>query len=149
MPVVGPLLQAAALARIASTLTICIEVNLNLMKALTLSLNSCGNPAYAASLKRILQSVRDGQPLASAFSFFPDLYPPLFCQSMEVGEESGQLPKTLTSLGRLLELDVDHLVDVLGNTVEPVLLGMCAAFVGVFVMATMLPLQEFLSKLMT
>lgn len=149
IPVVGPLLQAAALARIASTLTICIEVNLNLMKALTLSLNSCGNAAYAASLKRILQSVRDGQPLASAFSFFPDLYPPIFCQSLEVGEESGQLPKTMTSLGRLLELEVDSLVDVLGNTVEPVLLGMCAAFVGVFVLATMLPLQEFLTKLMT
>ena len=66
-----------------------------------------------------------------------------------MGEESGQLTSSLQSICELLEVEVDSQVDTLGTMVEPILLGCCAVFVGVFVLATILPLQEFLSKLMT
>lgn len=148
LPVVGPLIQATALARIASTLQICLDVNLSILKALRLTLTASGNPAYSVVQTRILDYVRDGDSLASAFSHYPDLFPRVFCQSLEVGEESGQLSTSLECLGRLLEMEVDVRVDLIGNIVEPLLLGCCAIFVGIFVMATMLPLQEFLSQLM-
>lgn len=149
IPVVGKLVKSTALARIASTLHICIDVNLNLLKAMHLSLSACGNPAYTAVLPNILNSIRDGESLATAFSYYPDLFPTSFCQSFEVGEESGQLPTSLISLGQLLEVEVDMRVKTLSTLVEPVLLGCCAVFVGVFVLATILPLQDFLAKLMT
>jgi type II secretory pathway component PulF len=149
IPGVGPLMKATALARIASTLKIGLEVNLNLMRALTLALNSCGNPVYAATLNRILQSVRDGDPLAKAFGHFPALYPRMFCQSLETGEEAGTLTSSLQSTSAILKIEVDSRVETLGTIIEPLLLGCCAVFVGIFVLATFLPLQEFLSKLMT
>ena len=149
LPVVGPLLRATAVARIASTFNICLDVNLNVLKALSLSLKSCGNPAYEATLGKLLESIRDGESIAHAFSYFPELYPTMFCHSLQVGEESGQLTSSLQSICELLEVEVDSQVDTLGTMVEPILLGCCAVFVGVFVLATILPLQEFLSKLMT
>jgi type IV pilus assembly protein PilC len=149
LPVVGPLLKATAVARIASTLTICMEVNLNVLTSLTLSVNSCGNPAYKASLKTVLSMIREGDTIAQAFAAFPHLYPATFCHFLEVGEEAGKLTATLKSVITLLELEVDSQVETLSAVAEPIMLSCCAVFVGVFVLATLMPLQKFLSTLMT
>ncbi len=48
----------------------------------------------------------------------------------------------------MFETEVDGLVDTLSAAIEPILLGACAGVAGLFILATMLPLQEFMSRLL-
>lgn len=94
-------------------------------------------------------SVKDGDSFAEALRLFPDLYPALVWQSVQVGEESGYMPQALRSVTKLLEDELDYRIDVLTNLLEPVVLVFCSIFVGLFILAVFLPMQGFLSQLAT
>ena len=147
MPLIGPMLRCAAMARLCSTLATCLEVNLTFLRSLSLSLAASGDPLYEKSGNVIAESIKDGDSLAISFRMFPHLYPGVVWQAVEVGEESGRMPQALRSVTKLLEEELDHRIEVLTHVLEPLVLVICSIFVGVFVLAIFLPLQGFLAQI--
>jgi type II secretory pathway component PulF len=148
LPYLGPLIKAAAQARVAHTLSLGLEVGLNTVRSLELSLLTCGNPVYAAAAPELRKSIEFGSSLAESFRSHPELFSSLFCQYLQVGEDTGRIAKTSRAMAKQMEQDVEHRVNLLGAVLEPLLLALSSVFVGLLVVATFLPIQQFLSRLM-
>lgn len=147
-PVLGRLFKATALARISSTLSATERLGLPIHRSLVLAGTSADDPLYRGLIERVVKSIVQGTTLAEAMEVDRRLFPPLFTQTVMVGEEAGHLGDCLDGMTRMYESEVDSLVEALSAAIEPILLGACAAVAGLFILATMLPLQEFMSRLL-
>ena len=117
-------------------------------KSFALASSAAADPLYSREVRRVVEGLVEGSSLSEALQRNPTLFPPMFTQTVTVGEETGKLAKCLDSLGDLFGLEVDQTVDTLAATLEPILLGLCSLIAGLFIVATILPLQEFMSRLL-
>jgi type IV pilus assembly protein PilC len=94
LPVVGPCLDAFALARFCLALRLTLETSLPLAAALRWSLRATGNEAFIARTEAVQESLRGGGDLAAALAG-SDLFSEEFLNVVAVGEESGRLPEVM------------------------------------------------------
>ena len=94
LPVIGPCLEAFALARFCLALRLTLDTSLSVAAALRLSLRATGNEAYVARSDAVQDSVREGDDLARALAA-AGLFPEEFIHLVAVGEESGRLPEVM------------------------------------------------------
>jgi type IV pilus assembly protein PilC len=66
---------------------------------------------------------------------------------IEVGEETGALPPMLGRIADTYDEEVDQAVAALTATIEPVMIVLMAAVVGVIVLALFLPLVSLIQHL--
>lgn len=91
VPVLGPCLEALALARFALALRLTLETGMPIAHALRLSLEATGNAAFLAVTDDVLRSVRAGDDLTTALSK-RGRFPFTFLQMVAVAEEGGRVP---------------------------------------------------------
>lgn len=94
LPVVGPCLEALALARFCLALRLTYETGLPIARALRLALRATGNDAFIARTQRIEEAVRAGNDLSEALAG-SRRFPPDFLDIMANAEEAGRLSDVL------------------------------------------------------
>ena len=70
------------------------------------------------------------------------IFPGMVTSMIEVGEETGELPKMLVRIADNDDEEVDNAVDALTSIIEPVMIVMMAVGVGIIVIAMFLPMVE-------
>lgn len=93
---------------------------------------SLSNPYFRQILRHVIDSLENGQPLATALGNYPKVFSQLFLSLVHVGENTGRLDLAFKEVSRYLELEKSTRKQVKGATRYPsfVLLAMIAA-VGV------------------
>ena len=66
---------------------------------------------------------------------------------MAAGEESGKLGDMLESMARMYQVDLEHGLEVLTKSLEPLMLGFVGCIVAFTVVATMLPMLKVMDSL--
>ena len=99
IPVLGNCLETLAISRLAWSLHLTMETNMDLQHALRLSLRSTRNAAYIDDSERIVSQVRMGGEINEALAA-TGTYPRDFLDALEVGERSGRLPETMAILSQ-------------------------------------------------
>lgn len=94
LPAIGPCLQTLALARFCTALRLTHETGMSVGKALRLSFQAAGNPAWQAAADQAKADTRSGQDL-SAILTRTRLFPEEFLHVVAVAEESGQLSEVM------------------------------------------------------
>lgn len=141
LPVIGPLLRHAALARIARTLATLYRAGAPLTDALESVAESAGNVVYAGAVRAIGEDVRNGQSLTGAVRA-AGLFPPMFEQLVGIGEESGALDDMLDRCAVFFEEDVESRVDRLTALLEPFIMAVLGLLVGGLMIAMYLPIFQ-------
>jgi type IV pilus assembly protein PilC len=90
LPVFGPLLQKACIARWTRTLSTMFAAGVPLMEALDAVAGTAGNSVYAVATTRIQRQVSDGVSLNRAMAETA-VFPAMLLQMCSIGEESGAL----------------------------------------------------------
>ena len=139
LPVVGPLLRNAAIARFARTLATLFRAGAPLTDALESVADATGNVVYAAAARAIREDVRNGQSLAGAIRA-AQLFPPMLEQLVGIGEESGALDGMLDKCASFFEEDVESRVDRLTALLEPFIMAALGLLVGGLMIAMYLPI---------
>ncbi|WP_340614578.1 type II secretion system F family protein [Xenorhabdus thailandensis] len=62
-----------------------------LLKGLIILLQECKYDLWRCVLADIIQKIRQGEAFSATLEHYPKLFPPLFCQLIAVGEQTGQL----------------------------------------------------------
>jgi type II secretory pathway component PulF len=93
-PVLGPCVRASALSRFCLAMRLTLDSSMSPGKALKLSLRATGNGAFQAQADRIGKHVAKGRELAPAIGMSP-VFPSEFIATIQVGEESGQIPEVM------------------------------------------------------
>ncbi|MBE0482529.1 MAG: type II secretion system F family protein [Bacterioplanes sp.] len=76
-----------------------------IIQALTGLAESAQNPLLTDVLQRIAQSLIAGSDMVSAFRQFPEIFSPIYLSMIHIGENTGQMDKSLLNLIAHLELE--------------------------------------------
>ena len=138
LPLFGAFLQDVIHERIARNLFILIKGGVNILPALEVTARSAGNTLFEQAIGRVRDDVRQGKSLAAAMSRHP-VFSSLTVQMVMVGEESGQLEQLMGRVASYYEEQVDAFINRLSVLIEPAILIIIGAVVGVIVVAMFLP----------
>lgn len=139
VPVVGPIMTKAAIARYARTLSTMFAAGVPLVEALTSVAGATGNIVYEEATLKIRDEVATGQRLQRSMES-TGLFPNMVVQMISVGEESGSLDEMAGKVADFYEADVDAAVDGMSSLLEPLIMAILGVLVGGLVIAMYLPI---------
>jgi len=139
LPIIGPILNKAAIARFARTLATTFAAGVPLVEALESVSGATGNIVFQEAVLRIRDEVATGQRLQRAMEN-TDMFPNMVIQMIAVGEESGSLDEMSGKVADFYEDDVDNAVDNLSSLLEPMIMAILGVLVGGLVIAMYLPI---------
>lgn len=139
LPVVGNILNMAAIARFSRTLSTMFSAGVPLVEALSSVAGATGNIVYEKAVYAMRDEVATGQRLQRAMEN-TDLFPNMVIQMIAVGEESGSLDEMSGKVADFYEADVDNAVDSMSSLLEPLIMAILGILVGGLVIAMYLPI---------
>ena len=139
IPVIGPILNKAAIARYARTLSTMFAAGVPLVEALDSVAGATGNIVYENAVIRMRDEVSTGQRLQRAMEN-TGLFPNMVNQMIAVGEESGSLDEMSSKVATFYEAEVDNAVDAMSSLLEPLIMVILGVLVGGLVIAMYLPI---------
>ena len=139
LPIIGPIIEQAAIARFTRTLSITFAAGLPLVEALSAVAGATGNILYAKATIKIQEEISSGQQMHIAMDN-TKLFPSMVIQMIAIGEESGTLEQMLSKVADFYEEGVDNAVDSLSSLLEPIIMSILGVLVGGLVIAMYLPI---------
>ena len=139
MPIIGPIMQKASIARYARTLSTMFAAGVPLVEAMESVAGATGNIVFEEAVLQMRDEVATGQRLQQAMEN-TDLFPNMVIQMIAVGEESGSLDDMSAKVADFYEEDVDNAVDNLSSLLEPMIMAILGVLVGGLVVAMYLPI---------
>ncbi len=138
-PIIGNIMNKAAVARFARTLATMFAAGVPLVEALSSVAGAAGNIVYSNAILTIKEDVATGQQLQLAMRQ-TNLFPNMVVQMVAIGEESGALDSMLNKAADFYEEEVDAAVDGLSSLIEPLIMAFLGVVVGGLVIAMYLPI---------
>ena len=139
IPVIGPILRKAAIARFARTLATMFGAGVPLVEAMKSVAGATGNIIYQDAVLRMRDEISTGMRMQRAMEN-TGLFPNMVVQMIAVGEESGSLDEMAAKVADFYEADVDAAVDGLSSLLEPLIMVVLGTLVGGLVIAMYLPI---------
>jgi type IV pilus assembly protein PilC len=138
-PIIGPIMNKAAVARFARTLSTMFAAGVPLVEALDSVAGATGNVVYTEAVRKMREEVATGQSLQLSMRQRA-LFPHMVIQMTSIGEESGALDEMLAKVADFYEEEVDNAVDALSSLLEPLIMVVIGGLVGSLVVAMYLPI---------
>jgi len=141
LPVIGDLLEKAAVARFARTLSTTFAAGVPLPDALESAAGASGNAVFRDAILEIRSEVMSGMQMNLAMrncSIFPDMV----IQMVAIGEESGAVDDMLAKVATVYEQQVDDAVDSLTSLLEPMIMAVLGVVIGGLIIAMYLPIFQ-------
>ncbi len=139
IPVVGPILRKAAIARFARTLATMFSAGVPLVEAMKSVAGATGNIVYQDAVLKMRDEIATGLRMQRAMEN-TGLFPNMVVQMISVGEESGSLDEMASKVADFYEADVDAAVDALSSLLEPLIMVILGVVIGGMVIAMYLPI---------
>jgi type IV pilus assembly protein PilC len=139
IPIVGGILEQAAIARFCRTLAITFAAGVPLVDALKIVSGATGNRVFDEAADRIRSDVAVGHQLQLAMQQ-TNVFPNMVIQMAAIGEEAGSLDEMLVKVAEAYEEEVSNAVDALSSLLEPLIIVFVGIIVGTMVIAMYLPI---------
>jgi type IV pilus assembly protein PilC len=144
VPKVGPVVLKVTMARFSRTLSMLVSAGVDIIGALEITGQTAGNWMVEEALGDVRAKVHEGVPIAQPL-IENAIFPPMVSQMVKIGEETGELEKMLGKIADFYEDEVDAAIQSLTSIVEPMMMILVGAMVGVIVIAMYLPMFKMLS----
>jgi type IV pilus assembly protein PilC len=138
-PVIGPILNKAAIARFARTLSTMFAAGVPLVEAMESVAGATGNIVFEDAVMAMRDEVATGTRLQRAMDN-TGLFPNMVVQMIAVGEEAGALDEMSGKVATFYEAEVDNAVDSMSSLLEPLIMAILGVLVGGMVIAMYLPI---------
>jgi MSHA biogenesis protein MshG len=129
LPIVGPIILKATLARFARSFALSSQSGVPLVQALAVVAQTVDNAYIASRIEQMRAGIERGESI-SRCAAATGVFTPVVLQMMTVGEETGELDALLFEIAEMYERDTDYAIKGLSSAIEPILL----AFIGVLVL---------------
>jgi type IV pilus assembly protein PilC len=139
VPLFGPLVRKAVLARTCRTLSVLLSSGIPLIEAMGTVARVSGNRVIEDALIEATARVQDGGTVADTLKRTGE-FPSMVIQFVATGEESGTLPAMLARAASYYEQQVDNTVATLSTLIEPIMIVVMGALAGGVIFALYLPI---------
>jgi type IV pilus assembly protein PilC len=147
VPVIGNILNKAAIARFSRTLATMFTAGVPLVEALESVAGATGNVVFSSAVLRMREDVATGQALQLAMKQ-QKIFPHMVIQMVAIGEESGALDTMLSKVADFYEEEVDNAVDAMSSLLEPLIMAILGVLIGGLVIAMYMPIFKMGSVMM-
>ena len=109
--------------------------------------SSIGNQTLTDAVSESIEQVQQGSALAESLRGCPQLFPGSVLEMIAVAEETGRLDEELVRLAEDAEGDLDRRLRLAVALLEPAMLFIMAAVIGLVVIGMLLPiftLQDYI-----
>ncbi|MDF1689073.1 MAG: type II secretion system F family protein [Cycloclasticus sp.] len=139
MPIIGDIMNKAAIARYARTLSTMSAAGVPLVEALESVAGATGNIVYSEAVLQMREQVATGIQLQQSMKNV-GLFPHMVVQMVAIGEEAGSVESMLGKVADFYEEEVDNAVDSLASLIEPLIMAILGVLVGGLIIAMYLPI---------
>lgn len=147
LPVIGELVRETYTARTARTLSSLLSAGVPVLDALSITKAVVHAEAFAKVVEEAEAHVKKGELLSTAFGEHTNLYPILMSDMLAVGEETGKVAEMLKQIAEFYEEDVGQKTKDLSTIIEPLLMLLIGAVVGVFAVSMIAPIYQLSSAI--
>jgi len=141
LPVFGDLIKKMEVARFTRTLATLLHNGVPILESLDVVVDTVSNAVIQEEAKKISTAVKDGANLAYGFSRTNTIQP-FVINMISVGEESGQVERSLFKVAESYDRESDDAVKVMMSLLEPLLILVLGLAVGFIVISMLLPIFE-------
>jgi len=148
MPLFGKLTVKSSTARFARTISTLISTGVPMMEALDITSRTIDNTIIKKAILSVKDDVSKGSSLSAPIASVK-VFPDLVSDMIAIGEETGDLDGMLVNLANYYDEEVKVATDSLLEIMQPLIIVVMAAIVGVFVAAMMSPIMKMYKMLDT
>ena len=145
-PLVWGIVACGAYSSLAYTLKTLLTNGVNVLQALKICEETCGNAVIGEALRTARQRVTDGTtisgPLASS-----GVFPRMMTDMLAVGEQAGDMASSLEHIGKRYQKDMDRNITTFTNALEPILIVLIAGVVGFVAIAILMAVFKVSSSI--
>ena len=134
LPVVGRIVHLAELARSCRTISMLVRIGLPLPEVLTMTINASNNKFVVENLTGVQQALIRGEGLSRPMAK-RELFLPLMTQMVRVGEETGSLDNTLSTVADNFEALSTDKTKAAVALIQPILTIFIGLVIGFLVLA--------------
>ncbi len=142
LPVFGNLLKKLYVARFAESASILIKGGIPIAQTLEITGHTLGSMIYQDMLHETAEDVRKGELMSQSLAKHEEYFPPLVAQMVAIGETTGRLEELLERVSNFYTREVDNLVNNLVELVQPALIIVIGAMVGVLFYSILKPIYD-------
>lgn len=145
-PAIKTIIIKIAVARFSRIFASLMSAGVSVIDAIEITGKAIGNSVLEAELNAAAKEVANGkqfsEPLANS-KFFP----PIVSQMLAIGEETGQTDSVLLKVADFYEEEVDAAVDGLSSILEPVMIVVMGAMVGLIAASVIGPISNLSNQI--
>ena len=145
MPIFGKLFKYIYLMRFSRSLSTLLKGGVTITRSLEIVADVVGNVIYKELILATLESINDGNPFSTVFEsskYVPKMVP----QMISVGEKTGKIDSVLDRVTDFYSRESGNMLDNLSKLMEPLIMVLMGAGVGVMVAAVLLPMYNLASQ---
>ena len=146
VPVVKGIIRANAFSSFARTLGGLMENGVPVLKALNIAGSTVGNVVISNRVSDVVQKVTDGSSISAPLSE-GGVFPELFTDMLDVGEQSGNVPGSLSHIAKRYDDDLNRSLKIFTTVLEPLLMLFMAVLVGFVALSMLLAVFDMTSGL--
>ncbi len=146
LPLYGKLHLKLVCARFARTMGTMLQSGLTVLPALEIVNTVLGNAFIQSCMDDVKVGVRRGRDLAQPLKE-TGFFPPMLIHMIELGQRSGEIENMLIQIADTFDEDVRLTIDALVSLIEPIIIICMGIFVGLLVLAILLPIFQMSSNI--
>jgi type IV pilus assembly protein PilC len=141
MPIIGDLLRKVAVARFSQNMSILLSSGVPILDGLAITAKTAGNRVVEKAIMDARVSISQGKTVAEPLTE-SKIFPPMVCQMVAIGENTGALDAMLNKIADFYEEEVDNSVANLTSLMEPLIMVVLGVILGGLVISMYLPIFQ-------
>lgn len=147
LPVVKQIVKNINIVRFTRTIGILLRSGVPIDTSLQIATDSLSNRVYRKTVGSLVIEIQKGQKLAHALSYYPHLFPPLVSHMIAMGEQTGNLDKTLSYVSDFYDQEIAVTMQNLTTILEPLMLIVIGVVVGTVAISILGPIYAITGSL--
>jgi type IV pilus assembly protein PilC len=141
LPIIGDLIRKVAVARFSQNMSILLTSGVPILDGLAITARTAGNKVVEQAVMKCRVSISQGKTVAEPLAE-SKIFPPMVCQMVAIGENTGSLDALLKKVAEFYEEEVDSAVANLTALMEPIIMIVLGVVIGGLVISMYLPIFQ-------
>ncbi|MGQ0510920.1 MAG: type II secretion system F family protein [Betaproteobacteria bacterium] len=141
LPIAGPILLRATLARFARSMSLAVRAGVPIVQSLSVVADVVDNRHIAQRIEQMRDGVERGESILRTATV-AGVFTPTVLQMIAVGEETGELDDLLAEVADMYEREVDYDVKNLAASIEPILTIALGILILILALGVFLPIWD-------
>ena len=146
IPIIKNLIKIIITTKFSRAFYILNKSGIEITEAIEISSQVVDNHILYKEILNCKDSIIRGNSIGDSLKMV-QAFPNLFLGMIEIGEENGCLDKTLLSINKFYEQELDNKIEYSMKLIEPVIIGIVAVIIGVIVISMLLPMFDAISSI--